>query len=406
MRGKYLLAIIGVTAFCGPVFSQDLPRIVNPSAVTNPGKITDRAPVDPAAAADHAHMMADMSQWNKLRAQYKKLETSNPGAAIAEYQSFLTSRNLHPTVAITAADVVARLDVAGLKDASKAEIIYQWTQTNYGTHRSMARTIPGRAMMLNAEGKYQEAADLLNSSWDAVLGIHDVLGDEYLITGLRAWDDALKQLKQEDQLIAPMSRAFAAVPLMMDDRDADSGWAYDTMIKVLLDAKRGKEAMGWARLRFEECPYETHHIAVASKQLTDTWKVADPDSKGWEDFAKAQADAKAANPLLQYPLPVPDDKLWQNAFDALSPSPTYRHYTITLLIAKGYYGDAMKAAEAIGDDNPKSVLGVTEGCRVLKAAQLNLLGASQLINSLQGKGSDPLPDFYKVNPAGKVEVGN
>lgn len=403
MRGKYLLPVVGIAMFCSPVFSQELPRIINPSAVTNPGKITDRAPVDPAAAADHARMIADMSQWNKLQAQYTKLEKSNPGAAIAAYQSFLTSRTLHPTVAITAADVVARLDVTGLKDTSKAEIIYEWTQTNYADNPAMARTIPGRAEMLNAEGKFQDAADLLKTNWESVLGINDVLSDEYLITGLRAWDDALKQLKQEDQLIAPMSRAFAAVPLMMDDRDADSGWAYDTIIKVLLDAKRGKEAMGWARLRFAETPYEAHHIAVASKQLTDTWKLADPDSKGWEDFTKAQADAKVANPLSQYPLPAPDDKLWQNAFDTLSPSPTYRHYTITLLIAKGYYGDAMKTAEAISGDNPKSALGATEGCRVFKAAQLNLLGASQLINSLQGKGSDPLPDFYKSNPSGKID---
>jgi len=61
------------------------------------------------------------------------------------------------------------------------------------------------------------------------------------------------------------------------------------------------------------------------------------------------------------------------------------------------------AAEAISDDIPKSVLGATEGCRIFKAAQLNLLGASQLINSLQNQGSDPLPDFYKSNPSGKVD---
>ena len=308
-------------------------------------------------------------------------------------------------MAITAADVVARLDISGIKDASKAEIIYQWTQTNYGTHRSMARTIPGRATMLNAENKYQESADLLKTNWDAVLGIHDLLSDEYLITGLRAWNEALKQLKQEDQLAAPMIKAFSTVPLMLDDRDAASGWAYDTIIKVLLDAKRGKEALGWARMRFAECTYETHHIAVASKQLTDTWKLADPDGKGWIDFAKAQADVKVANPLTQIPLPVLDDKLWQTAFDTLSHNSAYRHYIITLLIAKGYDGDAMKVAEAIGDANPKGSLGVIEACRVFKASQLNLLGAGQLINSLQDKGNDPLPDFYKSNPSGKIDVG-
>lgn len=62
----------------------------------------------------------------------------------------------------------------------------------------------------------------------------------------------------------------------------------------------------------------------------------------------------------------------------------------------------MKIAEAISGDNPKSSLDVFEGCRIFKAAQLNLLGAGKLIASLQNKGDDPLPEFYKANPSGKV----
>jgi hypothetical protein len=403
MRCKYLLSVIGIAAFCGPVFAQTLPQTINPSAVTNPGKITDRASVDPAAAADHAREVSDMLQWTKLRAQYRKQETSDPKAAIGTYQSFLTSHTWHPTVAITAADVVARLDIAQMKDTSKAGVIYQWTQTNYAGNPAMARTISGRAMMLDAEGKYQEAADLLKDNWENILGI-DVFNQEYVIAGLRAWDEALGQLKHEDQLIEPMAKAFFAVPLTLDDHLADSGWAYDTIIKVLLDAKRGKEATGWARLRFEETDYSERHIAVASKKLTDTWKIADPDSKGWEGFVRAQASATVANPLLQYALPVPDGTLWKKSFDALSTDPTYRSYLIKLLIAKGDYGDAMKVAQAMGEANAQSSRGVEEACRVFKAAQLNLLGANQLINSLQGKGDDPLPEFYKANPSGKVDL--
>jgi len=64
----------------------------------------------------------------------------------------------------------------------------------------------------------------------------------------------------------------------------------------------------------------------------------------------------------------------------------------------------MKVAQAMGEANAQSPRGVEEACRVFKAAQLNLIGANQLINSLQEKGDDPLPEFYKANPSGKVDL--
>ena len=380
--------------------AQNLPNVVDPHAVTHPESVIG-TPVD---AADHAREIADRKQWNALRAEHRKEESTNPQNAIAVYQSFVTSRKLHPAVVITASDVVARLYLDKLKDAAHAAKIYSWLETNYNSHPAMAFSVPGRAALLNAQKNYQGAVDLLKANWDAVLN-GNVLTHEYAIAGLRAWDEALVQLKSEEKIVAPMAKAFATIPLMLDDRDADSAWAYSTQIKVLLDAKHGKEALGWARLRFAATPYDTHHIAAASKQVSETWKKADPESKAWIEFDKAQLDGAQANPLLEIALPTLDETAWARALQLLTPGGIkYRHYVITLLIAKGDYGDAMRAAESITAHNPQSTLGVTEGCRVFKAAQLNLLGAAKLIESIKAGSSDPLQAFYQAHPPGTVKI--
>jgi hypothetical protein len=393
-----------------------LPAPVDVGAVTgalnDTGQDKPKAKVSTAprrSAEDIRREAADNKEWQQVKLAAKADLAENPAQAIDTYKRFFGSRALHPNVGAAVTAAIAELYV-GLKDEANAVRIYDWAAKEYQGVPAAARLVPGRVALLRLQKKPGEAVTLLNSEWDNVMR-EAALDAGLAKSALEQKVELSRERKKPEGAIGALENALVQSPVLSST--PEGSWVFQILTDLLFEAGRGKDAVGVARLAFEECGFDKYNIENASVFLTRVWRNQDPSGKEGEAFAAAQsvaadsAEGKKANPLFNYPIPKIEDGVWQ---DALKQLPTgSARLRINVLIAAGEYGTAMQEAEAFyaqyGDKGGASAtIGIIEACRVLKAADLNLVRANALLAFLQTKqGENPLPGFYKQYPPRKED---
>jgi hypothetical protein len=412
----FLLPANALPAFAQTDAPPKLPAPVDMGAVTgalsDDGKDKPKTKVSDAprrSVEDIRREAADNKEWQQIKLSAKADLAENPAQAIDTYKRFFGSRALHPSVGAAVTAAIAELYV-GLKDEANAVRIYEWAEKEYAAVPAAARLVPGRVSLLRLQKKPGEAVTLLNSEWDAVMR-EAALDASLAKSALEQKVELSRERKKPEDAVPALANALAQSPVLSST--PEGMWVFQTLTDLLFEAKRGKEAVGVARLAFEECGFDKYNIEAASVFLTRVWRKYDPSGKEVEAFAAAQsvaadsAEGKKANPLFNYAPPKIADTVWQ---DALKQLPTgSARLRINVLIAAGEYGTAMQEAEAFhaqyGDKGGASAtIGIIEACRVLKAADLNLVRANALLAFLQTKqGDNPLPGFYKQYPPRKDE---
>jgi hypothetical protein len=336
-----------------PAFAQNAPAPKLPApvdmgvvtgALNDDGKDTPQAKVSSAprrSAEDIRREAADTKEWQQIKISAKADLQENPAQAIDTFKRFFGSRALHPNVGAAVTAAIAELYV-GLKDEANAVRIYEWAATQYAAVPAAARLVPGRVALLRLQKKPGEAVTLLNSEWDAVM--REAALDAALAKSALEQKVALsRERKKPEDAIVALQNALVQSPVLAST--PEGSWVFQTLTDLLFEAGRGKDAVGAARLAFEECGFDKYNIEAASVFLTRVWRKHDPTGKEVEAFAAAQsvaadsAEGKAANPLFKYPIPKVDDAIWREALKQL-PTGSAR-LRINVLIAAGEYGTAM-----------------------------------------------------------------
>ena len=175
-------------------------------------------------------------------------------------------------------------------------------------------------------------------------------------------------------------------------------WMADELCKSLLESGKSQEALSDAKLNWMLCAFDSDSIQNATKTLLTTWAQNDTGGKNSDLFVKAQSDASAPNPLKEVPLPaLSPDVLKEQLARAGGGASEAR---ITVLLASGQLRRAMLAARSLMVDHPDSPDGVSQVCRVFKAADLNLVRANGFVAWVKKPdGPNPILTFLQDHPA-------
>jgi len=399
--------------------------------------------------AAHAQKANETEDWALISPAFKNLNPlakTDPDAAIAGWQQIYTTRKVMAPVtgSIVFAQIANIYNSAGDKD--NALSIYDEGLKLYGKDRGSVELVNGKAAILHDLGKSAEAQALFEERWPVILGagrshfgLLEMRGGQALQNYVRILKGkqsapAAEQALARDKIIALLQRAFAEMPIYLDDRTQGDGnpwspygWMYDELITQLLAAERNDEALGWAKVRYMACKFDSEAMDRATRLLGRVW-TAREEFPAIRSFARAQeatttpaAGAPGVdNPLAEVKLPaLPEEtsKLLQARRQSLleltqvaSPAVSDLKELNSLCILQAAMGDrstlglAMKSAKKMITSDTKGEVWPGEVCRVFKAADLSPVRANTFIAYMEGtKGlQNPMPEFIKEHekPAG------
>lgn len=384
--------------------------------------------IDPMVATDPATGETPQKRDERLVGAFKTeiagLIQKDPQAALTRCQKFFDDHpNLYPTVADDLAITVANLYYPALKDSKNALATYNW----------IIKKDPGHATPALIRARADLLFHVMNDQPGAIASI-----DTY-IDARPDWDDGLVLLEDQAKFLieanrpnevegvlkarlprlirartsfssASLQRYIAILekagrgdegqmllkqmmignPTYLDPPSQPEGWVIDKLTDMIRQQKQTPELVKLAKLRFMVCAYSSYPIASASRSLTAAWQEADPTGKQKEDFVTSQTDAAAHNPLMDVQSPTFDP-----AILAVEIPKATGIRKITLAIMAGDLKTAMAVARAMQADPATAKDGTLQVCRVLKAADLNLLSAAQYLKFQRGQGTDPTLRFAK-----------
>ncbi|HEY0076168.1 MAG TPA: hypothetical protein VGB77_18850 [Abditibacteriaceae bacterium] len=382
---KALVAALLLCALAVSCIAQ--PVIIDPDIVTD--NLTNQTPEE-----------RDRKAWEKLRAENKETETANPQAAVKAYQAFYEAKpKLAAPLAISLTRTVARLYADNLKDQNKAQELLLWGWDKYKTSPESGELLADQLKLLNEQKQYSKSIELLAAQWKD-------LRRSYTHFAVPALEEGVKAIKAQDktpeqkaeQLSDLVMQAFLEFPYLVGGQvQFWDGKFYDPLMQILLDAKRYDEALSWAKLRFIAAPYEADAIDRASRMLVKVWSAKDPEKRQLDEFAKAQKDVTIVNPLSAVSLPLVNADLITERLARLDKSSAGAPERTTLLLWQGESKQAMREAKKWLELRGAEKTGALEACRVFKAADLNLLRATQFLTWLKAKeGPSPVDEFLKM----------
>lgn len=363
------------------------PAIIDPDIVTD--SLTGQNPEE-----------RDRKAWEKLRAENKEIETTNPQVAITAYQTFYEARpKLSAPLAISLTRTVARLYASNLKDPNKAQELLLWGWDKYKTSPESGELLGDNLKLLNEQKQHDKAIELLAAQWKDLRRSYTHFAVPALEEGVKAIRAQNKTPEQKaDELSDFLEQTFLEFPQLTTGQvQFWDGKFYDPLVQTLLDAKKYDEALSWAKLRFIAAPYDADAIDRASRMLVKVWSAKDPEKKQLDEFAKAQKDPAITNPLTAVPLPVLNDDLVTERLARLDKSSAGAAERTTLLLWQGENKQAMREAKKWLELRGAEKIGALEGCRVFKASDLNLRRATQFLTWLKAKeGLNPVDEFLKA----------
>ena len=401
-----IAACLAGIAVSRPARAADQPLpIIDPSMITDPLTGVSQQKRDEGLVA-------------ALKADIADLSKTDPQAALAKCQKFFDEHpDMHPTVQAELVLTVASLYYPALKDPKNALATYDWLLKKFPKY-PLHSVVEARAdLLFHAMDDQAGALASLDADVKAYSDAQDTvvpMGDEAKLLAeanrpadaealLKAWLprivharpsfglDALKQYValvekagRLDDAQKALAEALVCNSVYLDPPSQNEEWVMAEIGNLSLKQNQPQDQVRWAKLRFMACAYSGGSIVGASRALTAAWKETDPAGKELQAFAAAQTDPTAHNPLSDVTLPVVDPGLITGEMAKAAGD-----QKIGLEILCGDLKAAMADAKAMQADTPTATAGAAQVCRVLKAADLNLLSAAQYLRFLRGQGTDP-----------------
>lgn len=362
------------------------------------------------------------ADWNALHAVDQRaggIKDADPETALKTYQKFFIDHpNLHPVVGCTVCRNMAIIYAEQLKDAAKAAEVYTWAYQKYNASPALVIVLEENAIDLIAQNHPEEAVKLFDANhklWMAAGQSHHPYLLMFASRSLNQYATAMEKLKQDTELISVLQKDLVEIPAFLDDRNQGSdgwlnGWVFEKIVQKLSEAKRDDEALQWAKLYFTVCAFDKDSISHATRTLARCWADRE-DFADIQALAQAQQDRTKANPLAAVKLPGLGTEALKAQLTRLGANQGFNQTKapeiIGLLIASGATREAMTEARQLLVTAPESTEGVTQICRVFKAADLSVDRANSFLQYINGKGPNPLPDFFKGQAANApAKAGN
>jgi hypothetical protein len=211
----------------------------------------------------------------------------------------------------------------------------------------------------------------------------------------------LEESNKRNEIVKRLSQALFEAPSLLDEDvqgiKKPTGWMYDSLITQLIELKRPKEALSWAKLRYMLCDFDEDSVNRAVASLARAWRA--PGSAGEAEFSaflQAQEDATRPNPLKGVPLPRVDNR----QLALLSRSSLAREAAFNVQIVTGAFDKAMQTAHGSMTKQGAVTGGIKGIARVFKAADLNLVSANAFVTAFSaGEGGDLVQAFLAERSA-------
>jgi hypothetical protein len=395
-----------------------------------------------------------LQEFEKSIADLKKAE---PQAALLKYREFFAAHpRLHPISGSTLFSSMADLQRNGLKKPEEALDSYNRGLQLYQESPAVVILLAGKAKTLREMGKHQEAAALADEWWSQIREAGRSGHPHFLIVAPQVlWEVTLaleaqvpgagdKSAERGEpgerdeqagvvvkageatshaarvQWIALLQKSLLEMPVFLDDRKQGvgewfQGWMFRHLLAGLIQEGRAEEALQWGKLYWMTCSYDEKALANATRFLGRAWTALDKDvdvlTFVQAQSAAAGSDAQKNNPLLKVKLPAPNaeageylHRRWQQLAPTVttkSPDVEKARELISLALVAGAMGraeampQAMTTAQAVMNARPGSLDGAREVARVFKAIDLNTVRANAVVAYVNGKGSNPVPAFFK-----------
>jgi tetratricopeptide (TPR) repeat protein len=359
---------------------------------------------------------AQLDDWGAFNALEKQLKEgkATPQQIIESYQKLYDSRpKMLSSVAIKLTVEVSNA-YKKLGQADKALEIDAWAIEKYPDDPSIVWLIEHKASTLHALKKHDETLKLIEDNWfPLVRGAQS--GEQWLVmyaaTALRHAAEGQQAVGQSEKVASLILKALNHIPALWEDSEQGmgnwkNGWMYEALIPHLIKAKRGDEALSWAKWHYVMAPFDKDALGRATTSLGRAWAEKEDYAKirAFSQAQEAEAQPPGKNPLAEIKLPVLEEKLFkehlartQINLDVVT-GPLNRPKSkeaISLLLAREDYSAAMNLARRLLKDDPTKADGALQVCRVFKAADGNIRRANQFLEYLDGKAENPIPDFLK-----------
>ncbi len=270
--------------------------------------------------------------------------------------------------------------------------------------------VAAKANALAALKKGAEAEALLKENWPLV--VQSNLSDNLYAQrtsrdSVRAQIAALEAQDKGAQVNAFLADFLLGSPNYLNMQSNSTGyWIFNELQTRLKKQEKWDEALGWAKLSYQLCPFEKAEIERATQTLSKIWAAQD-DFAAAGMFSKAQTDTTTKNPLVAVKTPVFSEEtrasLKKQIADLegrqqLEFKPDRARIIVKFYLTLGTpddMKDAMKAAVKLLKDRPDLQDGSLSVCRVFKAADCNLIRANAFLSYMAGEGANPVSEFLK-----------
>ena len=256
--------------------------------------------------------------------------------------------------------------------------------------------LDSKVKILLAEKRAPEAIQVLQQ-WRTLRPSYqdDIFLDDSFTWG-ENWRAAQNQRKQPAQAVSGLVKDFEDGLLR---RVTFASGTTSSLINELIAQDKTGEALSWAKLEFSLCRFDEEAIRDATKDVNRCLSAGELTLAKVNQFAAAQTDPAAPNPLDKVPLPQFDTtEVRAQLANPNDKSPF--EMRLNQWLAVGDYRNAMLLAKSqlVSDvTNQNTALQVA---RVFKAKDGDLVRANQFLAYYQmGQGDNPIPAFLKETEA-------
>ena len=385
---------------------------------------TLETPEQRADRADLARLLRDRENWRSFRGATAGAdnagETQNTAVVLAKYQGWLEAHpDLHPAVTAEAGVVISRLQrQSGDAAGATQTLSVLWEQTKESDGALSVRAEQARALLDGARGDDRAAAGaaaqtLLEPLLERAIATSVQRGGDRFVPArelLQRYANALAGQGQGLELASFARRVLVGSPAHLAGGlfQNENAWLYRVTIETLVaDARPAAKAqvLGWAKLNWVERPFDAKSVGDASKLVAQALLVQPNGSELLEQWAKAQKDPTAPNPLAEVALPATEAGALARALEQLGQTRATQQERVSVLLWMGRDRAAMEAALAGADKIAPEASGertqvMREVARVFKAHDLGIKGANAYLSwAAKPEGASPLEAFMAAVPA-------
>lgn len=372
-----------------------------------------------AAKADREAAARDRALWGSERDKDRASEGPHPAEAVAAYQSWLTGHpTLHPLVVAEASVLVARLQTqSGDKDGASQTLSALWDKSSSGSAGLVVRAAQAQMLLEGASNDdkakaAQQAQTMLEPLLPQALEVSHQLEDGAFLPGrdvMQRYADALQAQDKGLEVAAFATKVMTQAPEhLVDTYQNEGGWLYRTTVEALLADARPEApalALSWAKLNWVERSFDANSIKAASSVVAQALLAQPQGRELLSQWAKAQKDPSAPNPLKEVALPVADSKALSAWLDTSGQEKKWQRAQVSVWLWLGHDHEAMQAAVAGAGQLPPDAKAqrqevMREVARVFKARDLNLKRANAYLGWVSKPvGDNPIDVFLKEAPA-------